>query len=66
MKRTKKELLDILNSTKSQSEAGKKLGVCRQRVGAMIKQFGIKVKKVEKYVPVNYTHKVKKTIATYF
>lgn len=66
MKRTKKELLDVLNSTKSQSEAGRKLGVCRQRVAAMIKQHGIKVKKVEKYVPVNYTYKVKKVIATYF
>lgn len=66
MKRTKKELLDVLNSTKSQSEAGRKLGVCRQRVAAMIKQHGIQVKRVEKYVPVNYTYKVKKVIATYF
>lgn len=64
--RTKQEVVDILNTTGSQAAAGRAMGVCRQRVGQLIKKFGIKVKKVEKFVPVSYTYKVKKTIATYF
>lgn len=58
-------LVQVLNEYGTQVEVGKKLGVSRQYIAQMIREYGIKAKKQSKMVKVDYAHLVKKTVTVY-
>ena len=58
-------LVQVLNEYGTQVAVGKKLGVSRQYVAQMMREYGIKAKKQSKMVKVDYAHLIKKTVTVY-